>query len=195
MKQLPFKTCEFVKSAAGKDFPRDGLPHIALVGRSNVGKSSFLNYLFRTKSLAHVSATPGKTRLINFFKVDEMAYLVDLPGFGYAKRGKEEIESINTMLNNYFLSEHHIEFVHLLDVRHAPSKEDHLFIDWLKDHGKKPLHLFTKFDKIKKNGRKAAIDSLLSYLGDDTDYIPMSIHDETGRRMFLQKISERVIRG
>lgn len=191
MARINFQNTRFYRSSSGKEFPMMPVPHFALVGRSNVGKSSLINYVFQNGSLAKVSATPGKTRLINFFLIDEKAFLVDLPGYGYAKRAKEEQEDWGAMLEYYFLSFPDITFLHLLDSRHPPTEDDLLFIEWARAHDKKVLYIFTKIDKIKKGARKSQIDKLVSSIGPG-EVLPFSIREGDGRHFLLKWINQQI---
>lgn len=132
--------------------PKDGKPQIAVCGRSNVGKSSLINALFNRKGLAKVSATPGKTRMLNFFLVDEKYYLVDLPGFGFAKVSKEEQEKWSAFINQYFLSGSPIALVlHLVDSRHEPGNLDLSFDEYIQSAGLISIKVLTKSDKLKQS--------------------------------------------
>ena len=124
---MNFTKAEFIRSAADpKDFLRDGLPQMAFAGRSNVGKSSVINRLASRRNLAYVGATPGKTAQINYFKVDEKAWLVDLPGYGYAKVSRSEKERWSHLMEQYFQDEGDILTVGVLivDARHKPTADD-----------------------------------------------------------------------
>lgn len=130
--------------------PATDLPEYAFIGRSNVGKSSLINMLGRSKSLAKTSQKPGKTLLINHFKVDNGEwYLVDLPGYGYAARGKEQREKLSKIIKGYILERAQLTslFV-LIDIRHEPQKVDIEFLDWLGDNGVPFSIIFTKADKL-----------------------------------------------
>ena len=130
--------------------PATDVPEYAFIGRSNVGKSSLINMLGRSKSLAKTSQKPGKTLLINHFKVDNGEwYLVDLPGYGYAARGKEQREKLSKIIKGYILERAQLTslFV-LIDIRHEPQKVDIEFLDWLGDNGVPFSIIFTKADKL-----------------------------------------------
>lgn len=192
MSKINFQKTVFYRSSSGKEFPQMRVPHFAFVGRSNVGKSSLINYLLQNQSLAKVSATPGKTRLINFFLMDEKAFLVDLPGYGYAKRSKEEQEDLRGMLETYFLSFPGVTLFHLLDSRHPITEDDQIFIDWAKEYDKKVLYVFTKIDKVKKGIRKAHIDKLAASIGTGIDVLPVSIKEGDGRHFMMKWINQSV---
>ncbi|BAK80799.1 ribosome biogenesis GTP-binding protein YihA/YsxC [Candidatus Arthromitus sp. SFB-rat-Yit] len=149
---------KFIKSVVkSEDFPNDGLKEIAIVGRSNVGKSSLINSMLQRKRLAKVSSTPGKTRTLNFFLINNLFYLVDLPGYGYAKLSKSERNSWKYMVESYFDNRACIDKVILLiDSRHAPFESDIVMYDWINSLKYKLDIIATKSDKlsysqIKKN--------------------------------------------
>jgi GTP-binding protein len=142
----------FVGSFTSREqFPRELLPEIAFVGRSNVGKSSLINKLLGVRRLALISSTPGKTRKINFFRINENIFFVDLPGYGYAKVSKTERSSWATMIEGYLLSERDLRLLILLiDARHGALPNDLQMIEWL-DHQRLPyLPVLTKADKLKQ---------------------------------------------
>ena len=147
---MEIKNARFVISSSHvKDCPSHGLPEYAFIGRSNVGKSSLINMLTCKKGLAMTSSTPGKTMLINHFFVDDSWYLVDLPGYGYARRGKESREALREMIEGYVLYRKEMTclFV-LLDCRHKPQKIDLEFMEWLGENSVPFAIVFTKTDKI-----------------------------------------------
>lgn len=131
--------------------PKPSLPEFAFIGRSNVGKSSLLNLLAGRKSLARVSATPGHTKLINHFRVDDAWYLVDLPGYGYAKVAREDRSKFSAFVADYLAHRESLSLVFLLiDSRHAPQKLDLEFVDWLADKEVPFVVVFTKMDAVSK---------------------------------------------
>jgi GTP-binding protein len=155
------KSAEFAKSAqSADDYPKDGLPHIAVAGRSNVGKSSLLNMLVQRKSLVKTSQMPGKTRLINFFLINKAFYLVDIPGFGYAKVGREEKRHMEEAIEDYFKASKSVAgMMYLVDIRMTDSPVDREAIEWLNDFGVPMLIVATKGDKLnKQESRKAAAE-------------------------------------
>lgn len=147
------KQSEFITSAVKPNqYPTDNRPEIAFVGRSNVGKSSIINSLTNRRSLAKVSSTPGKTRLVNFFLINNKFYLVDLPGYGYAKVSKVEKESWGKIIENYLLNRPVLKKVVLLvDSRHKPSDDDILMYNWIKHYNYNTVIIATKKDKLKKS--------------------------------------------
>lgn len=156
---MKINSVEFVTSAVkAADYPAGGLPEIALAGRSNVGKSSLLNRLVNRKRLARSSNTPGRTRLINFFQVNEAFYLVDLPGYGYARVSRREKESWRVMVEGYLMASKNLQGVVLLiDSRHPPTAQDIQMYHWLKYHDLNTVVVATKADK---NSRSRLLQSL-----------------------------------
>lgn len=143
---------EFIRSAASpKDFPRDGRPQVAFAGRSNVGKSSVINRLLGRKNFARVGAAPGKTVHINYFLIDEVFYLVDLPGYGYAKVSKAEKDRWGRLMEDYFADRSLMTLgVMIVDARHKPTAEDRVMAQWYKDTGCPFFVVANKLDKLKK---------------------------------------------
>lgn len=132
--------------------PVTGRPEVAFAGKSNVGKSSLINGLMNRKSLARTSAQPGKTQTINFYNVNECIYLVDLPGYGYAKVAQSEKEKWGKMIENYLHTSKDLKAVFLLiDIRHEPSANDKMMYDWIVHNGYEPIIIATKLDKLKRS--------------------------------------------
>ena len=132
--------------------PENTLPEIAFAGKSNVGKSSLINGLMNRKSLARTSAQPGKTQTINFYNINQEMYLVDLPGYGYAKIAESEKKKWGKMIENYLHSSGQLLAVFLLiDIRHAPSENDRMMYEWMVYQGFAPIIIATKLDKIKRS--------------------------------------------
>ena len=188
MKKIAFETVKFVGSAL-HEVPDFALPEIALVGRSNVGKSSLINHLCRQKNLARVSTTPGKTQTLNFFKVDESCILVDLPGYGFAKRSKKAKLKWSEALDLYFQKRKALSLILLLlDSRRLPSEEDLALAAWA-HHFKKPLVLiFTKSDTIALREREKNSATSLKQLN-PTDSMYYSIKDGKSRKILIEKIN------
>ncbi len=167
-----------------EQYPTANIPEVALVGRSNVGKSTIINTLLNRRNLARVSSEPGKTRGINFYNIDEVLYLVDLPGYGYAKvsKGKKIFWSdiIETYLN---LRRELGMIVMLVDIRHAPSDEDKVMYGWILEHGLKHLLVATKTDKIPRGQVINRLKDIRNVLGtkEDTVLIPYSSETKQGR--------------
>lgn len=133
-------------------YPTDELPEFLILGRSNVGKSSFINAVTNRKSIARTSATPGKTQTLNFYLIDKMVYLVDVPGYGYAKVNKEKKEKFGLMIEEYIKNRKELKHIFLLvDYRHKPSQDDLLMYDYLKYYNLPVTIVCTKFDKVKKS--------------------------------------------
>ncbi len=152
---------EFILSAvAPKFFLRDGLPQVAFSGRSNVGKSSVINRLLNRKNFARVGAAPGKTTQINYFKIDNAFYLVDLPGYGYAKVSNADRDRWDRLINSYFENPRQLTvLVQLLDCRHLPSADDTQMLEYLHYHKIPFVVALTKADKLKKSELDAKMES------------------------------------
>lgn len=150
---MEIKKSEFVTSAANSSqFINDGKSEIAFVGRSNVGKSSLINSLTNRKKLAKVSNLPGRTRLVNYFLINDSFYFVDLPGYGFAKVSKEEKKNWGKVINEYLLKSPGLKMVVLLvDSRHEPTEDDVLMMSWLLSYNVKTVIVGTKLDKISNN--------------------------------------------
>ncbi|NLB21948.1 MAG: YihA family ribosome biogenesis GTP-binding protein [Clostridium sp.] len=144
---------EFLTSAVKRDqYPEEDLPEVAFIGRSNVGKSSIINSLTNRRGLARVSNTPGRTRLANFFVINDEIYLVDLPGYGYAKVSKKEKENLGKINEEYFSSRANLNKVVLLvDSRHKPNQDDVIMYEYIRHFGIPCLVVGTKLDKLKRN--------------------------------------------
>ncbi|MFG3611067.1 ribosome biogenesis GTP-binding protein YihA/YsxC [Rummeliibacillus sp. G93] len=143
---------EMVISAVGpKQYPEDGLPEFALAGRSNVGKSSFINRMIGRKSMARISSKPGKTQTLNFYKIEEQLFFVDVPGYGYAKVSKTEREAWGKMIEQYLTGRSILKaVVQIIDIRHEPTDDDCMMYDFLKHYNIPTIVIATKADKIKK---------------------------------------------
>ena len=153
--------------------PTDGRPEYAFIGRSNVGKSSLINALTGRKNLALTSSTPGKTMCINHFLINEKWYLVDLPGYGYAQRGKSAMDKLKTMISSYVLEREQLTclFV-LIDIRHDPQKVDLAFFHFLGSHGVPFAMVFTKADKLAFSKIKPTVDKYLDTLREEWKELP-----------------------
>ncbi len=182
---MQIKTAKFIISNTDySKCPKPDMPEYAFIGRSNVGKSSLINMLTGRKNLAKISGTPGKTQLINHFLINESWYLVDLPGYGYAKISKSKRSEWERMIHNYLIHRPNLltTFI-LIDSRHEPQKPDLEFIFWF---GKKQLPfilLFTKTDKVPKNRLSANIESYKNILIKEWEELPLSVltSAKTGR--------------
>ena len=182
---LVIKTLEFIGPMATAEGwrPTNELPEVAFAGRSNVGKSSLLNRLVRRKAFARVSNTPGRTREINFFKVNGTFVLADLPGYGYAKISKTRKAEWLPLIEGYLRASTALRgVVQLLDVRHDPTEDDRVMLDFLSELGVPTLLALTKVDKLGRTARASRITELCSAYGVDEDQvIPFSAHGNIGR--------------
>ncbi len=161
--------------------PDNTLPEVAFAGRSNVGKSSLINSLCQRKSLARTSGQPGKTQTLNYYKVNDSIYLVDLPGYGFAKAGKKEVEQWGVMIENYLTTSEMLRYIFLLvDIRHAPSEQDKQMYDWICYMEFQPIVIATKADKVKKNQLASRLSEIRRCLGADEDEIIIPYSSETG---------------
>lgn len=164
--------------------PENNKPEIAFAGKSNVGKSSLINALMNRKSLARISATPGKTQTINFYNINREIYLVDLPGYGYAKVSEKEKEAWGKMIERYLHKSTMLKAVFLLiDIRHDPSKNDKMMYDWILHQGYEPVIIATKLDKLKKSQVAKQLKAIRTGLGlvSGTTVIPFSAKTKQGR--------------
>lgn len=180
---------EFVRSAADpKDFPRDPLPQIAFAGRSNVGKSSVINRLLNRKNFARVGAAPGKTTHINYFRIDEKLYLVDLPGYGYAKVSKAEKDRWAKLIQSWFDDPELMTLgILIVDARHKPTENDITMAEYFRNSQKPWAVVANKLDKLKKSEiepNMALIRDTLK-LSEDVKVIPFSAEKGTGRETLL----------
>lgn len=160
------KNPKFEISAVGpKQYPNNHLPEIVLVGKSNVGKSSFINTMINRKKLARTSSEPGKTRQINFYNMDDSFYFVDLPGYGYSKMSKKEQEQVGKFIEHYLFNRKEIALiVFLVDIRHNPTQNDKLMYNYMISSGLPCLILTNKADKIAKTKVDDAVHSLQKQL-------------------------------
>ena len=176
---------EFIRSVtAVADCPRDGLPQIAFAGKSNVGKSSVINKLLLRKNFARVGEAPGKTTHINFFRIDNKIYLVDLPGYGYAKANQEVKAQWGKMIERYLHSSKQLKAVFLLiDIRHDPSANDKQMYQWMRHYGFDPIIIATKLDKINRSQIQKQLKAIRVGLEaqKDTIIIPYSSLSKQGR--------------
>ena len=168
------KSAEYVISSARVgQCPEGDLPEFAFIGRSNVGKSSLINMLTGRAGLAKTSATPGKTILINHFLINGTWYLVDLPGYGYAKRGMQQRDELQRMITSYILRrEQMMNLFLLIDVRHDPQRIDMEFIEWLGENGIPFSIVFTKADKLAKGKLASNVKHYLSELSKQWEELP-----------------------
>ncbi|WP_078555392.1 ribosome biogenesis GTP-binding protein YihA/YsxC [Bacillus alkalicellulosilyticus] len=149
-------------------YPKGPIPEIALAGRSNVGKSSFINKMINRKSLARTSQKPGKTQTLNFYLINEMIYFVDVPGYGFAKVPKTEREAWGRMIETYIQQSSKLKaVVQIIDIRHEPSKDDKMMYSWLKHYGIPVILVATKCDKIPKGKWQKHTSAISKSLGKD----------------------------
>jgi GTP-binding protein len=175
-------SAELVATAADfPGFPKDGLPQIALAGRSNAGKSSLINALCGTRSLARSSQTPGKTQLLNFYRINSAFYLVDLPGFGYARVDPATRFQMEVLLHNYVKDAPELRGVlYLVDPRVPDSPVDHGALEWLLESERPVLVLAAKADKLKKGPLNQALAAMTTNHGLPEPPLPVSAHDRSG---------------
>lgn len=183
---------QFITSAARPmDFKRDGLPQIVFSGKSNVGKSSVINRVLQRKNFARVGESPGKTVHINYFLIDEKAYLVDLPGYGYAKVPRSEKERWAKLMERYFAEEGLITLgIMIVDARHKPTDNDIIMANWFKASGCRFLVVANKLDKLKKSQiepNMACIRETLE-LPEEVIVIPFSAEKGEGREQLVREI-------
>ena len=183
---------EFLRSAVKEsDFPRDGLPQVVFAGKSNVGKSSVINKLLNRKNFARVSAQPGKTIHINYFVIDKQMYLVDLPGYGYAKVSQGEKEKWGKLIERYLHGSGQLKAVFLLiDIRHEPSANDKMMYEWITYNGYDPVIIATKLDKIKRSQVQKNVKMIKTGLQvkPGTVVIPFSAETKQGREEIWEYI-------
>lgn len=173
--------------------PKNTLPEIAFAGKSNVGKSSLINALIMRKAFARTSSQPGKTQTINFYKVNEAFYYVDLPGYGYAKVSMTEREKWGKMIEKYLNTSKQLKAVLLLiDIRHEPSVNDRNMYEWIRYNGYEPIIVATKLDKINRSQVQKHVKMVREGLGakKETTIIPFSAETMQGREELWQIIEE-----
>jgi GTP-binding protein len=193
---MEIKQAEFTLSAPMVSMcPKDSKPEYAFIGRSNVGKSSLINMLTNNRKLAKTSSTPGKTLLINHFIINKEWYLVDLPGYGYAKRSKKEVDRLDQMIRGYILQREQLVNVFVLvDIRLEPQKIDLEFIDWLGMSSVPFAIVFTKADKLTPNKCRQAMEAYKKTLSKTWEEMPpmflTSAEKKDGRDAVLDYIDE-----
>ena len=171
-------------------------PEVAFAGKSNVGKSSLINALMNRKSLARTSSQPGKTQTINFYNINSAMYLVDLPGYGYAKVPQSEKEKWGKMIERYLHASKQLRAVFLLiDIRHEPGANDKLMYDWILQNGYQPVIIATKLDKLKKSQVAGAVKAVRQSLGMKPEnlLIPFSAETKQGRDEIWQLIDSLLL--
>lgn len=192
---MDIKNAKFITSlAAYGAFPGRGLPQLAIAGKSNVGKSSLINSLCRVKGLAKTSSTPGKTRLINVFLINESLHLIDLPGYGYAKVSKKERESWGDMMGAYFEAAEPLKgLLQLVDIRHEPTRDDVQMVNYLREKGIPFQVVATKADKLSKAQRQRAVFLIArTLMVQPWEILSYSSENEEGRTTLLGKIDDLI---
>ena len=186
---MKINSAEFVTSATNKSgYPKNTLPEVGIVGRSNVGKSSLINYILHRKKLAKISATPGKTRLINFFLINKNFYLVDLPGYGYAKVSATEQAKWKVFMEEYFIENQNIKvLLQLIDIRHELKKNDEMMMDFLKENNIPYIIILTKSDKLNAS-ELSKQTNYYSQLFKGTEIIVSSSEKGTGKEQIFKAI-------
>lgn len=173
-------------------YPKSNLPEIVLVGKSNVGKSSFINTMINRKKLARTSSEPGKTRQINFYNIDEKFYFVDLPGYGYSKMSKKEQEQVGKFIENYIFNRKQISLViFLIDIRHNPTENDKLMYNYIISSGLPCIILANKADKIATSKVDEAVQNLQKILNPigDIKFLPFS----SERKIYTENVWKEIL--
>ena len=178
------KRAEYIGSYVElSQLPEGDLPEIALVGRSNVGKSSLINKLVNRRNLAKSSSTPGKTRTLNYYLINEQWYMVDLPGYGFAKVSKTEKEKLSSMIEVFLQNRSQLRgVIQLLDIRHIPNQMDVLMANWLQNSGIPILLVATKADKVSRGGRQKYLTVIRKTL--ELDEVPLCFSAESGEGVY-----------
>jgi len=191
---MVIKKAELLRSATEpSQYPNTVFPEIVLAGRSNVGKSSLINALVNRRNLARVGSVPGKTRIINFYNINDSLMIVDLPGYGYAKVSQAERESWGKLCETYLNTREQLKTIILIvDIRHEPTRDDQMMLQYIRETGKKYIVVANKADKIGKTELKKNMDRIRGTLGlgDDVEIIPFSAQKKTGVEVLWRKIEE-----
>lgn len=191
MAEYAIKRAEFITSVGdGGAYPEPMAAEIAIVGKSNVGKSSLINSLCGNKKLARISSAPGKTRLINFFTVNGEFFLVDLPGYGFARAPKQEKEAWGSLIEAYLSSGRVTHIFLLVDIRHAPTADDKQMLQWVLYYGVPFTLIATKADKLAKTKRKPAADAVARQLGAPPPALPFSVETGDGKAEMIDRIGD-----
>lgn len=192
---MNFQNVEFLISAASTgDFPKNRLPEIAFAGKSNVGKSSVINRLLQRKNFARVGDKPGKTVHVNYFVIDRKCYLVDLPGYGFAKVSQQEKDRWGRLMEDYFAAQRIDLGVLIVDYRHPPTNNDITMANWFLDSGCPFVVVANKMDKLKKSELKPNLEVIRRDLGlpDSCSVIPFSAEKGDGREELVRRILSAV---
>ena len=180
-----------ISAVSPKQYPDDSLPQIVLVGKSNVGKSSFINTMVNRKKLARTSSEPGKTRQINFYNMDNKFYFVDLPGYGYSKMSKVEQAKVGSFIEQYLNTSKNIALIiFLIDIRHSPSENDKLMYRYIIDSERPCIIITSKADKIAVTKVDKQVEDLQNELNPlkDLKFIPFS----TERKIYTEKVWDEI---
>ncbi len=196
MKIITQNTNLEITAGLASQFPKNQLPQAAFSGRSNVGKSSLINALIGRKNYARVSSAPGKTITVNFYNVDKKMYIVDLPGYGYAKRTPADKERWSKLTDSYFTSEGGKPqlVVQLIDLKTGPTADDDMMLEWLYRTETPYIVVATKSDKLNATDRKAALEALIDYemIVEGTPVLPFSALKGEGRDAIFTEITRRL---
>lgn len=186
------KNAQFKISAVSpKQYPDDNLPEIVLVGKSNVGKSSFINTMINRKKLARTSSEPGKTRQINFYDINQSFYFVDLPGYGYSKMSKAEQSRVGNFIDEYLSTSKNIALIiFLIDIRHLPSENDRLMYDYVVRSGRPFIILANKADKIAITKVENSVEDLQNALNPLHDFVFLPFSSE--RRIYSDNVWKKI---
>lgn len=191
--QFDIRQAEFLTSVGtGSQYPERLGAEIAIVGKSNVGKSSLINSLCNNYKLAKTSQSPGKTRLINFFVINRSFYIVDLPGYGFAKASKEQQQSWGALMEQYLSSGRVTHLFLLLDIRHAPTAEDRQMFQWMLYYGVPYTLVATKADKLSRSRRQQSANAAAKALGALPFALPYSVQERLGRQELIERIAQVV---
>ncbi len=183
-----------ISAVKPNQYPKTGVPEFAFAGRSNVGKSSLINKLLNRKSLARVSGVPGKTITINFYDIDETIFLVDLPGYGYAKRSRSDIKDWGDMIESYLTNRPELKTIFLLvDSRHEPTKDDIMMLEWIRTvrYGEPVIVIATKTDKLNKSEIEPNLTRIYEKLEltEDDVLVPFSTKGDEGKETVWDMIN------
>lgn len=189
---MNFHLAQFIVSAVkDSQYPVGNLPEIAMVGRSNVGKSSLINKVLNRKNFARTSSKPGKTATINFYNIDKKLNIVDLPGYGYAKVSKNEQAAWAEMINYYLENRPQLKTIFLLiDARHLPTDDDFMMFEWIEHYNIDYFVIATKTDKLKPSQKKQQLDDIFNALGiEESKFIPFSAENGENKDKILSIFS------
>lgn len=176
-----------ISAVSSNQYPKSGLPEIVLVGKSNVGKSSFVNTMINRKKLARTSSEPGKTRQINFYNIDDIFYFVDLPGYGFSKMSKKEQDQVGKFIENYLFNRNEISLIiFLIDIRHTPTANDKLMYNYIISSGLPFIILANKADKIAVTKVEKAVIDLQKSINPIGDIITLPFSSE--RKIYKEEV-------